>query len=173
MTDRSYQRRVEKFSKDQGRIQITWQDVLPIWVNLQIFLDGIHVADFIKGESGTIPVSVGEHELYIKRNWIGGSNRIRFPVSLNEEKLFRMTLSRSSVTSYLIVGVGGNWVMGLLLFPLMLISTPLWFNKVYWIEEIHPDSPLPPGNAPIPIWQCILWPVLLVGTLLAILLYFR
>jgi hypothetical protein len=142
-------------------------------VNLKIFLDDIHVADFIKGESEVIPVSVGEHDLYIKRNWIGGSNRIRFAVSLNEEKFFRMTLSRSSVTSYFAVGVGGNWVMGLLLFPLILTSTPLWFNKIYWIEEIRPDTPLPQGSTPVPIWQCILWPVLLVGSLLAILLCFR
>ena len=173
MTDQNFQSRNEKFSEVQGTIQITWQDVLPIWVNLKIFLDGIHAADFIKGESGAIPVSVGEHELYIKRNWIGGSNRIRFSVSPNEGKLFRMTLPRPSVTTYFIIGVGGNWVIGLLLFPLLLISTPLWFNKVYWIEEVRPDTPLPPGSTPIPIWKCILWPVVLVGLLLAILMYFR
>jgi hypothetical protein len=173
MTDRSIPRGGEIISKEQGRIQIAWQDVLPIWVDLQIILDGLHVADFIEGKSGLIPVSVGEHELYVKRNWIGGSNRIRFSISPNEEKLFRMTLPRPSVTTYFIIGAGGNWVIGLLLFPLLLISTPLWFNRVYWIEEISPHSPPPPGSSPIPIWKCILWPVLLVGFLLAILLFFR
>ena len=172
-TSRSIFRGMETLSKDQGSIQITWQDILPIWVDLHIFLDGIHVADFVKGQSKAIPVSVGEHELYVKRNWIGGSNRLRFSISPNEEKLFRMTLPRPSITTYFIIGVGGNWVIGLLLFPLLLVSTPLWFNRVYWIEKIHPGMPLPPGESPIPIWKCILWPVLFVGILLAILLLFR
>ncbi len=93
-------------TKSQGSVQITWKEALPIWVDLQIFLEGIRVADFIKGQSGAIPVSVGEHELYVKRNWIGGSNRLRFSISPNEEKGFFLYLSRSPMYYFLIGSAG-------------------------------------------------------------------
>ena len=172
MTKVSVPGRWDTISKDQGTIQFEWQEVMPIWMDLHIHLDGIHVANLIEGNSREIPVYTGEHELYVKRNWIGGSNRLLFTISPNEKKLFRITLARSGIERYLLIGSGRNELTGILSFLVLIIFTPFWFNRVYKVEETYPNAPPPPGTTPIPIWKCILYPAFFVGVLLALLVVF-